>query len=279
MKLIILQWGDLMIRMHNIPEDIKEALRPYYKDGEKPDVFPSKFRINNELYYYFTFAPAAEQLIMKDDGTVPDFHDIRRDVALICNSYNVSIETIASIGKKWVQSGKKENYQKLRNILRDTQKTLSPFPNDVEAAWDSYLSAVDQIIDNQDAIQEAVDDAIIIWDRTNLQELATEQDQIDMRKCIVKMTRAAYRQNEIQLQTEKDREKVWEFVSSKRWPFNMSGWSVYVKLKPYQKYMMKNTAFNMNEAEEVGRMVLSEDLPLEQHENANDVWQHLRNPR
>ncbi|HHW38079.1 MAG TPA: hypothetical protein GXX18_12725 [Bacillales bacterium] len=267
-----------MIRMHNIPEDIKAALKPYYKDGEKPDVFPSKFRINNELYYYFTFAPAAEQLIMKDDGTIPVHHEIR-DVALICNSYNDSIETIASIGKKWVQSGKKENYQKLRNILRDAQKTLAPLPHEVEAAFQSYVRTADQIIDNQNAIQEAVDDAIIIWDRTNLQELATEQDQIDIRKCIVNMARASYRQNEIQLQTETDREKVWDFVSSKRWPFNMSGWSVYVKLKPYQKYMMKNTVLNRKEAEEVGRMVLSEDLPLEQHEIANDVWQHLRNPR
>lgn len=267
-----------MIRMHNIPENIKEALKPYYKDGEKPDVFPSKFRIKNELYYYFTFAPAVEQLIMKDDGTVPVLHEIR-DVALICNSYNASIETLASIGKKWVQSGTKENYEKLRNILRDAQKTLSPLPPDVEAAFQSYLRTADQIIDNQNAIQEAVDDAIIIWDRTNLQELATEQDQIDMRKYIVNMARASYRQNEIQLQTEKDREKVWDFVSSKRWPFNKSGWSIYFKLRAYQKYMMKNTAINMKEAEEVGKMVLSEDLPLDQHEIAQEVWEHLRNPR
>ncbi|WP_077210658.1 hypothetical protein [Bacillus dakarensis] len=267
-----------MIRMHNIPKQIQEALRPYYKDGEKPDVFPSKFQINNQLYYYFTFAPAAEQLIMRDDGIVPSFHEIR-DVALICNSYNVSIETIASIGKKWVESGKKKNYEKLRTILRDAQKALAPLPPDVEAAFQSYLRAADEIIDLQNAVQEAVDDAIIIWDRTNLQELATQQDQIDMRACIVKMSRATYKQNEIQLQTEKDREKVWEFVSSKRWPFKMSGWSFYVKLRPYQKNMMKNTPLNMREAEEVGRMVLSEDLPLEQHDNANDVWQHLRNPR
>lgn len=264
--------------MHNIPNHIKEALRPYYKDGEKPDVFPSKFEIHHQLYYYFTFAPAAEQLIMKDDGTVPYFHEIQ-DTALICNSYNVSIETIASIGKKWVESGKRENYEKLRNILRDAQKGLAPLPPDVEAAFHSYLRTADQIIDLQNAVQEAVDDAIIIWDRTNLQELATQQDQIDMRKCIVKMTRAAYKQNEIQLQTEKDRERVWEFVSSRRWPFNMSGWSVYFKLRPYQKNMMKNTPSNIREAEEVGRMVLEEDLPLEQHENVNDVWQHLRNPR
>ncbi len=161
-----------MIRMHNIPEHIKEALKPYYKDGEKPDVFPSKFRIKNELYYYFTFAPAVEQLIMKDDGTVPVLHEIR-DVALICNSYNDSIESLASIGKKWVQSGKKENYEKLRNILRDAQEMLSPLPDDVEAAFHSYLNTANQIIENQNAIQEAVDDAIIIWDRTNLQEIAT----------------------------------------------------------------------------------------------------------
>jgi len=43
--------------------------------------------------------------------------------------------------------------------------------------------------------------------------------------------------------------------------------------------MMKKTPENIREAEETGKMVLGEDLPLEKHENAAQVWKQLRNPR
>ncbi|MBP2241755.1 hypothetical protein J2Z40_002327 [Cytobacillus eiseniae] len=261
-----------MIRMDNIPEHIKASLQSFYKTSEKPDVFPSKFQIDGELYYYFAFAPAAEQLIMREDGGVPRFHQVQRE-ALIFNSYNTSIETIIHIGNKWVKSGKKGKYEKLKSILHDLKDKL---PVDLANAYETYLMTADTILENQTIIDQSVKRAKAIWDRTNAEELATEQDQIEMRKCIVEMTRAAYKQNEIQLRTENEREIVWKYVSSKRWSI---GLGQYLKLMPYQKNMMKNTPENRKEAEELGKMVLGDDLPLEQHENAKAVWEKLRNPR
>lgn len=123
---------------------------------------------------------------------------------------------------------------------------------------------------------EEVKEAKAIWDRTNHAELATEQDQIEMRKHIVDMTRAAYRQNEIQLRTEKERGMIWDYVSSNKWSV---GVGLYLTFRTYEKKMMKNSPLNRREAEELGNMVLSDDLPLEQHEHAQEVLQRLRNPR
>lgn len=267
-----------MIRMHNLPEHIKEALKPYYKLNEAPDVFPSKFRIEDEEYYYFTFAPAAEQLIIRADGTVPSFYEVQKE-ALIFNSYNVSIETIVNIGNKWIKSGKDGKYRKLKVILNEVKEKLGPFSPELENAFQAYYTTANKIIEYQDMIEEAVERATAIWDRTNLEEIATHQDQIDMRNCIVDMTRAAYRQNEIQLNTEQERKQIWEYVSSKRWSKGFAGWSLYTKLKPYQNYMMKNTPENVKQANELGKMVLNDDLPLEHHENAEGVLKCLRNPK
>ncbi|WP_066300883.1 hypothetical protein [Bacillus sp. FJAT-29937] len=267
-----------MIRMNNLPEHIKNSLKPFYKQNETPDVFPSMFKIDDEIFYYFTFAPIAEQLIMKEDGTVPSFHQVQKE-ALIFNSYNVSIETVANIGKKWAESGKKEKYQKLIEVLNEIKEKLGPFSPELENAFQAYYMTAKEIIEFQTIINESVKRATAIWDRTNLDELATHQDQIDMRNCIVDMTRAAYRQNEIQLKTEYEREQIWGFVSSKRWAKGITGMGLYLKLKPYQKDMMKNTSENVNQANELGKMVLNDDLPLEQHENAKGVLTSLRNPK
>ena len=267
-----------MIRMHNLPESIKDSLKRYYKKNETPDVFPSKFKIENEMYYYFAFAPAAEQLIIKEDGTVPPFHQVQRE-ALIFNSYNVSIETIINIGNKWVKSNKEENYQKLKIVLKEIKEKLGPLPSELDSAYEAYFMTAEKILEFQTIINESVKRAKEIWDRTNLEELATEQDQINMRKCIVDMTRAAYRQNEIQLKTEREREQIWKYVSAKRWPFSFVGWNLYIKLMSYQKNMMKNTPYDVKEANEIGKMVLNDDLPLEQHENAKGVLRNLRNPK
>lgn len=261
-----------MIRMDNIPEHIRDSLKNYYKENEKPDVFPSRFQINGEFYYYFTFAPAKEQLIMKDNGQVPFFHEVERE-ALIFNNYNISIEAIIDVGSRWVKSNKRSNYEKLLTILQDLKGKL---PAELSSTYDTYVMTATSILEDQSVIEKAVQRATDIWDRTNREELATEQDQIDMRKCIVDMARAAYRQNEIQLRTERDREQIWNYVSSHRWSV---GLGLYYKLKSYQKNMMKNSKENIREAEITGKMVLGDDLPLEQHENAQQVWKQLRNPR
>lgn len=261
-----------MIRMHNIPEHIRTSLFQYYKESEKVDVFPSKFFIDGERYYYFTCAVNREQLIMKEDGTVPYFQQVKK-AALICHSYNASIESIIHIGNKWVNSDKKERYAKLKAVLATLKEKL---PRELEHAYNAYIDAANIIIENQEIIERSVKMAKEIWDRTNLEELATEQDQVEMRKCIVDMTRAAYRQNEIQLKTEKERELIWNYVSSNKWSL---GLGLYFSLRTYQKKMMKNTPANIREVEETGKMVLGEDLPLEQHENAQAVLGRLRNPR
>lgn len=241
-----------MIRMHNIPVHIQTSLKDFYKENEKPDVFPSKFKIDGKTYYYFTFSPIAEQLIMEENGTVPSFHSVKKE-ALIFNSYNSSIESIASIGNRWVKSNKRNNYEKLKILLADLKEKL---PIELATAHDTYVKAAETILENQAIIEHSVKRATDIWQRTNHKELVTEDDQIEMRKYTYEIGRAGYQQNVIQLETENEREKVWNYVSSNAWSV---GWGFYFKLKPFQKNMMKNTPENIRSrrAREIGTWGIS----------------------
>jgi hypothetical protein len=264
-----------VIRMHNLPEHIKEALKPFYSENEKPDVFPSKFNVDGRLFYYFTFAPDPEQLILMEDGNVPRLEEIKRE-ALIFNSYNGSIETMAHIGGKWARSGIKKNYQNLMKVLDEIKNTLGPLSSSDQEALDVYKSAAKTIVQQQEIIEDSVKRAGELLDYTNKIELVTVEDQKRMRTFIVDMCRAAYKQNEIQMQTEQARNSIWKIVSNKRWPLNLPAWILFIKLFPYQRNMMKNTKESIQQMQEIN-MVTQEDLPLEQHDNAQEVIRRLRN--
>lgn len=265
-----------MIRMHNLPDHILQALKPYYKKGEIPDVFPSKFSIRGKMYYFFTFAPAAEQLIMEESGVVPK-HDMVKDVALIATDYNHSIESTVHKGGKWADIKNKENYLKLQTILDDVEGKLGPIPDNLTNDLNTFQDSVATIVSYQDQIVDIVKKVIVVWDKTEKKELVTEEEQIEVRGYIFELANAAFKQNEVQIQTEKERNKVFDYVSKKRGMFNLTSWLLYIKLIPYQKFMLKSD-YNPK-MEELRKKLSTENPPLDQGINVEDILGHLRNPR
>ncbi|CAM3858374.1 hypothetical protein GCM10009865_52320 [Aeromicrobium ponti] len=267
-----------MIRMHNLPENIKESLKPYYKENETPDVFPAKFNIGGKLYYYFTFAPAEEQLIMENDGTVQRF-DVVKEVAVITNSYNVCIETFVNIGSKWIKANRIENYVKLKDILQEIKSKLDPFPQDVERAYRIFEPVPDKIIENQKVIEESVKKADQLWQRGREDLLVTEEDEKEMHGYLVDMIRAQVHQNDIQLQTENERKIIYDYVSSKKGLFNFTALNLARKLKPYEKHMFTSNSEDAKGWSELRHSVFNDDLEAERQKNAVLVYRKLRNPR
>ncbi|PWW17613.1 hypothetical protein DFO73_12415 [Cytobacillus oceanisediminis] len=267
-----------MIRMHNIPESIKESLKPYYKENETPDVFPAKFNIGGKLYYYFTFAPAEEQLIMENDGTVPRVDEVK-NTAVITSSYNGCIETFVNIGSKWVKANRIENYEKLKDILRDIESKLGPFPQDVDSAYRVFEPVPDKIIDNQKVIDESVKKADQLWQRGRESLLVTEEDEKEMHGYLVEMIRAQVRLNDIQLQTENERKIIYDYVSSKKGLLNFTALNLARKLKPYKKHMFSSNSEDAKGWSELRHSVFNDDLEAERQKNAEILSRKLRNPR
>lgn len=265
-----------MYRMNNLPENILQALKPYYQPNEVPDVFPSIFLIKNEKYYFFTFAPAAEQLIMKENGSVPAFEEIKQ-IALIASNYNHSIESIANIGSKWVKAGRTENYEKLIRLLEEIEEKLGPLPDGVRTDVMQLKEAAGKILFHQKEIEEAVQKGAALWDRTNAQALVTEEDQQTMRGYMNELGTAQFKQNEIQIETQEQRERIDQFLSSRKSIFHLKAMSLYNGFKPYKKFMMNSN--ESIEMENVRQMMENANGPLEQGEGAADFLAHLRNPK
>ncbi|MEK5108662.1 hypothetical protein MHI57_18475 [Cytobacillus sp. FSL K6-0129] len=266
-----------MLRMSNLPEEIKSNLMAYYSKKEKPDVFPSKFEVNGEYYYFFTFAPAAEQVIMKANGEVP-WHDEISNVALIATSYNHSIEVTAHIGFKWANPERMKIFISLRDLLEEIEQHFKEMPIEVRESLHVYKRLAKELIEKQRIIENSVEDAKKLWDRTNESELVRENDQKVMRAYVVETVQAGYRQNEAQLETDSDRNTVEEFVKKNKSLFDFKSMKLWSALKKQQNVMMKKTKKNLKEMEELSE-IKEGDKPLEQHENVPDILNHLRNKR
>ncbi|MED3744766.1 hypothetical protein I6J18_12440 [Peribacillus psychrosaccharolyticus] len=267
-----------MIRMHNLPENIKNALKPYYKEGEKPDVFPAKFSFKGELYYYFTFAPAEEQLILRNDGSAPFFEEIKEG-ALLANNFNTCIEKFVHIGAPWAVANRKGNYENYQDILNKIERKLGPFPEDVQKAYHVVKQVPGIIIENQRQILEAVKKADELWLIRSQEELVTDQDEALMESYFVEMIQAQVRQNDIQIKTEKERKKISEFVSSKKGFLNLTAIILSLRLKPFEKNMFSSNHEHADEWGEFSKLVLTGNRKAEEVKDHYKVFNKLRNPK
>lgn len=267
-----------MIRMHNLTENIKDALKPYYNENEKPDVFPAKFLFKGELYYYFTFAPAAEQLILRNDGSAPFFEEIKEE-ALLANNFNVCIEKFVHIGAKWATANRLGNYENYKNILGQIERKLGPLPEDVQKAYDVVKHVPDIIIENQHQIVDAVKKADDLWKVASDKELVTDLDEEKMESYLVEMIQAQVRQNDIQIKTENERKLISEFVSSKKKRFNLNACILSIRLKPFDKNMFSSSHEHAGEWDEFRDMALYSNRKAEEVKDHYLVFDKLRNPK
>jgi len=263
-----------MIRLKNLPSHIQKALKPFIKEGEQPDVFPSKFNINGDMYYYFAFSPAKEQLVMCEDGTVKPLNEIKK-VALIANAYNAFGVHIIEIGYKWKRNDP-QWAPKLKRLLlvfdNLVDKELS-----IKKDYEKLLGLPDFIIDRQNTIVNSVDEGSKLARHTNNIEIVTEDDYFKMRQYNMAMATAAYEQNLIQLETEKERDNLLLFLSSQK--KSVKQWLAYRQLKVIFEKLLRRDSFDGQEMEELKEIVAKSEIPIEEDEFALSYLKYVRNPQ
>ncbi|MCM3719802.1 hypothetical protein [Fictibacillus phosphorivorans] len=267
-----------MLSIKTLPSNIERTLNDFNKGKEKPDVFPSAFLINDEKFYYFTFNPSAEKLIINQDGSIKPISEVTYP-ALIANGYYTAIRSILN-GQKWVKASTKSNYIRLKKTLLKIQKELPKSPKNLELvnSLGRFIHSANEIVELQNVIEKAVKDGIKKVQSTNSIGIVTKDDFDELRAINLKMVRAAYRQNKVQIETEDDRHRVYEYLNSKSFFSNIKLGLYNIQLMPFKKYMLRSETNMGQEILEMG-YVMDEDVPLEEHPNAQEVLDQYKNPR
>lgn len=265
-----------MLTEDQLPKHIKKAVNDFKSDEDFDfEVFPSKFLIDGDNYYAFNFRPSNEKLIVRDDGAVLPLEKIKK-VALIMTAYNTSMIHFSDIGVKWVKQYDKKGLDKLCKRLMSIKKYIEKSSSDeILNSFDSFIDTIKKMIEYQVLIEESVHKGFQQGIKTNNQEVVTEEDYKRMRKYNLDMVRNAYLQNEIQLNTERDRRIVLQFLAKKPkyWPIYL-----YAKFHDIRMLSAKDTE-KVQTMNELKNMIFNEDVPLEEQPNAEEMLSKFRNPR
>lgn len=268
-----------MIRPHNLDPKIRKVVERYTKEEEKWDVFPAKFFVDGAHYYYFAFDPAAEQMIIRDDGAVLPVSQIRK-VALIANGYNTSIEALANYGERWAAKPIVSIYRGYIRALKRIKRYAVNMPSELKKELDQMISLSKEVIDHQINIRKAVNAGGKLTVKTRKREIVTIEDFKKMRSYQLEVGRSAFRQNEIELETSEARERLINYLESevswRKW------WLLFayreLKYHDQRMYSKKRDPEEVKIMEELRKEIYN-DYPIEQHPEADKYLACLRNPK
>jgi hypothetical protein len=269
--------GGNMITIKNLPLLIKEVAQKYQRNDKRLHVFPSIFLIESNKYYLFMYEPSRDEIMISEDGNVHSKTEVKKSF-LYAFGYNSSIENISNIGGSWVKSGTIQRYNKLNRILTKLESIIAgEAPDEVLKSLEVFKEASRTIIKEQENISHCVEKGLVLTVETNDREIVTIEDYKQMRRYNDSMVRSAYKQSQIQLDTEEDRKKVFDYVSNNKFSFGFKLVPIAIQLAPYKKYMRTSKTYGSDEMVDI-KIMISKDYNIEEDTEALAAVETLRNP-
>lgn len=266
-----------MITVDKLPKEIQEVADQHKIKREKYDVFPSKFYIDDDYYYCFLYKSNNEQLIIRDDGKVLPYKEIEK-VAMTATAYNGAIMTVSGNGIHWVNVSTKKIYTDFVDRLIQVKNSVYNLSPETIRAIDNIVQAARTIVEEQEKIEEYAGEAIRLIRRTNETEVTTERDYYQLRKYVQKIGWCGLRQNEVQLDTELDREKVLKELQSKAF-INPVIFRHIRKIRKVARRMLTHQSKEGQQFEVIRKH--AKELATEKYEDTEEAKQlhrHFRNP-
>ncbi|MBP2241753.1 uncharacterized protein YfaT (DUF1175 family) [Cytobacillus eiseniae] len=266
-----------MLTYSVLPDHIKQVAEKYNHSNEKLDCLPSKLMYEDINYYVVHYYPSLHDLFIQENGGVPPFEQVRRAI-LIVKVYQTAGNTLIRTGGKWVKEPTARNYRKLEQRLTSIKRKINKFiSQEGLIKLDNIIEASRKINKDQDLIFECVDKGTELIDHANKTEMVNESIQQEVRNYVVKMVRAAVRQNQVQLDTEVDRKELLAYLGREVWK-KPSILFDYLWFKKNVSYMLNSSSPTAKDMYDLQEMV-SKEKTIDEMENADEMISLIRNPK
>lgn len=269
-----------MITEESLPSHIKKVVFQYKRPEEQYEVFPSLIDVDGKRYYAIVYPPSYGRLIISEQGEVLPLKEVIKP-ALIAPAAEAAVSSLINFGSKWRKSYSLSSFRRLKLVLNYfIHKFRNKAPRNVQQAMNAFHEIPDILLELQETIAKCVDKGINLASKTNDREIFTEEDYYRLRKYKNDMVRSAYRQSEIQLRTEKNRNVVLGYLASNISWFNLKDWLYYGYIKFHNSRMLSESNFP-KEAQEIKELSdkIFYEVPLEEHEEASEILEQYRNPK
>jgi len=269
-----------LITEKTLPQEIKEIALRYKEDKEKLDVFLVKVVVNDFGHYIIRYTPTKTSLVIRENGEVLPFNQAAKPV-LISVAIDRAADTLQYGRLRWKNRSNVRVLKGIKNTVKHfMEKYQKNAPFHVQKSMEVFMKLPDKILEHQHMIDKCIDEGIEYIKNVVRQKIVTEDQFYQIKNYRNDMLRHGYWQNEVQFQTEEDRDVVLRYLDSKISPWNMFDRPVYWYLRFQNRNLLSKKKYPNEVLEmEKFRKYILEDLPLLKKEETQQILAKCKNPR
>ncbi|MFD1407750.1 hypothetical protein ACFQ49_06200 [Kroppenstedtia eburnea] len=232
------------------PKKVVNQVLHYKQPGESYEIFVTRTKYNNELYYYAVYRKNKKimgRVIVREDGMVP-FHQDVEGILRVTVGVNSKMAQFFTLGSRWAYTVDQVWHDQEKLLIQMYQEHEREMPEEVKNDFQKFIDVPRGILKEYKVIQESYQSAKQLYKEMEQRGEITDQT-IDEKLDIewIKMFHAKNNQHLLGLNSEESRERVIRFLSKKIPLWDLVGRWRLQKIKSLHRRMR----FNKRERQDV----------------------------
>ncbi|SDC76910.1 hypothetical protein SAMN04488112_1168 [Melghirimyces thermohalophilus] len=258
------------------PEHIVDCVEQYKESGEKYNILNSRIKVKNDVFYHVIYhignSPTGD-LIIRQDGSIP-FLDEIKDAMIIGSQVRHKNKVLYTNGKEFVNMKHERFMRKTLQLLNKIESKLrDSMPSGVQKALEEFKRGPETTLEQQPRLREFYHKADRLIKRMVQDRLITQEDFDLLDHYIDELGKAAFLQNDVQMNTYSARKKVIRYLfSTGKIILAFRLWISHLRMHPEKPKHPKAH-------EEVKRYIYDGEELEEYKENIKKLFEQARNPR
>lgn len=233
-----------------VPQTILEIVKKNkVYSSDHYSVLPSVIKHENELYYYIHYKVTDRYLIIRRDGLIPSLKTIDPVIDLAAFFVAASF-SFNHYGDKWIKEKTIQNYRRIKKLLSTLEEGLQNcLTSDQMDLLHEFYYTAQTVIDWQKKLEKVVEEGKKRMIKiTN--DIATFKDKEYLHQLQKELGRCVYEQNQVQLNTDQNRQRLITIIWRKIPTFNLRLWLAYFELKKHHQKMLDRSKMDAEEVQD-----------------------------
>ncbi|PRX38505.1 hypothetical protein CLV97_1552 [Planifilum fimeticola] len=221
-----------------VPDKVIQTVERYKRRKEKYHFLPCGIEYRGETYYYVEYYPNGNPLVVRGDGTVPYFDEVKKVIELAPLVTSVKNRFYYK-AKHLLRTRTTQSYRHILSLLekieQELQYRLSP---ELREDLETFRQVSKFQIEKRREMEDAIAKGKALLDKVFQDFRATEEEIKEMRKLQLQVVQAMYDRNQAQLQSFEKRERLMRALVRYIPPWKILTWMRYLMLLFYHRNMM-----------------------------------------
>ncbi|QKG83172.1 hypothetical protein GXN76_00975 [Kroppenstedtia pulmonis] len=243
-------------------------------------ILPITLEYENNLYYYIHYKVSDRYLVVRRDSQVPPLKEVEPVIFMAASFVSYS-NAFHRYGDEWIKAKTIPIYERIQKLLDILDKGLYSRLTEEQRGWlYEFREAAQRIIDWQREIEDVVATGKKHMDKIT-DQIATVQDRERLDQLQRQLIKCGYEQNQIQLKTDQNRQRLITSIWRKIPLFHFRLWLTYFELKKKNQKMLDWSKMDPEEIQdtEIVKKRIEGEIDPDSYQALKEIKAATINPR